>query len=315
MIAGLEEVSAGKIMIDGRDVTYVEPADRKVSMVFQSYALFPHMTVRDNMAFGLKMSKMPRAEIEPRVKEAAAILQIENLLDRKPRQLSGGQRQRVAIGRAIVRQPKLFLFDEPLSNLDAELRTQMRAEIARLHRHLGITTVYVTHDQVEAVTLADRIIVLHEGSIEQVGTPTELYDSPANIFVAGFIGSPKINFVPAVVTGAGDEAITISHPALTTGALTLSTRKAHQVKVGETVMLGIRPEHLALGDSGPSALAVRSDFVENLGGAWRIYAKTEQGNAMSIMAPGRHQLSKGDRLTLTIDPLDTYLFNAKGLAI
>ncbi|MFO7308455.1 MAG: ATP-binding cassette domain-containing protein, partial [Pseudomonadota bacterium] len=195
MVAGLEEVTAGDIYLDGVNVTYTEPADRQVSMVFQSYALFPHMSVRDNISFGLRMAKTPREEIDRRVAEAARILQIENLLERKPRQLSGGQRQRVAIGRAIVRNPKLFLFDEPLSNLDAELRSQMRVEIARLHRNLGVTMVYVTHDQVEAMTLADRIVVLRAGKVEQIGSPADLYERPDNMFVAGFIGSPKMNFL------------------------------------------------------------------------------------------------------------------------
>ena len=213
MIAGLEEITGGDVSIDGRVVTDVEPALRQVAMVFQSYALYPHMTVFDNMAFGLTMVKTPKDEIRRKVGEAARILQIEPLLQRKPRQLSGGQRQRVAIGRAIVRDPKLFLFDEPLSNLDAELRTQMRVEIARLHRALGVTMVYVTHDQIEAMTLADRIVVLRAGKVEQVGTPTELYDRPANLFVAGFIGSPRMNFLTADVVEAGQSAVTLAHPA------------------------------------------------------------------------------------------------------
>ncbi len=213
MIAGLEEVSGGDVFIDGTRVTDTEPAKRQVSMVFQSYALFPHMSVRDNIAFGLKMSKVPKAEIEKQVAEAARILQMEPLLDRKPRQLSGGQRQRVAIGRAIVRHPKLFLFDEPLSNLDAELRAQMRVEIARLHRDLGVTMVYVTHDQVEAMTLADRIVVLRSGLVEQVGSPQDLYDRPANTFVAGFIGSPKMNFLEVIVERRDGDVSDQSIPA------------------------------------------------------------------------------------------------------
>ncbi|MBO9630879.1 MAG: ATP-binding cassette domain-containing protein, partial [Shinella sp.] len=194
MIAGLEETSEGTISIDGEDLTHADPADRHVAMVFQSYALFPHMSVYDNIAFGMQINKVPKAEIKARVLEAARILQIEALLERKPRQLSGGQRQRVAIGRAIVRKPKIFLFDEPLSNLDAELRTQMRVEIAKLHQEIGATMIYVTHDQVEAMTLADRIVVLRGGLVEQVGSPAELYDRPANLFVAGFIGSPRMTF-------------------------------------------------------------------------------------------------------------------------
>src|ERR1700678_1132135 len=199
MIAGLEEISEGDVSIDGRVVTAIAPADREVSMVFQSYALYPHMSVAENIAFGLKMARMPRDQIATRVADAARILQIEPLLQRKPRQLSGGQRQRVAIGRAIVRNPKLFLFDEPLSNLDAELRAQMRVEIARLHRELGVTMGYVTHDQIEAMTLADRIVVLRAGKVEQIGSPTELYETPANTFVAGFIGSPKMNVIAGAV--------------------------------------------------------------------------------------------------------------------
>ncbi|MBZ0230146.1 MAG: ATP-binding cassette domain-containing protein, partial [Bauldia sp.] len=237
-IAGLEEASAGTIEIDGRDVTDVVPAGREVSMVFQSYALFPHMTVRDNMGFGLKMSRMPKAEIGPRVNEAARILQIEHLLDRKPRQLSGGQRQRVAIGRAIVRQPKLFLFDEPLSNLDADLRTQMRVEIARLHEQLGVTMIYVTHDQVEAMTLADRIVVMRGGRVEQIGSPADLYERPANAFVAGFIGSPKMNFVPVTVAAADADTLTLSHPALASGTARVPSRGTAGVKPGDRLTLG-----------------------------------------------------------------------------
>ena len=214
MIAGLEEVSSGDIFIDDARVTELEPAKRQVAMVFQSYALFPHMSVRENIAFGMRMAKMPKPDIETRVAEAARILQMESLLDRKPRELSGGQRQRVAIGRAIVRHPKLFLFDEPLSNLDAELRTQMRVEIAKLHNELGVTMVYVTHDQVEAMTLADRIVVLRAGRVEQIGTPQQLYDSPDNRFVAGFMGAPKMNFLEAVVEGAHRDTITLAHAAL-----------------------------------------------------------------------------------------------------
>ena len=225
MIAGLEEVSGGDVFIDGTRVTDTEPAKRQVSMVFQSYALFPHMSVRDNIAFGLKMSKVPKAEIEKQVAEAARILQMEPLLDRKPRQLSGGQRQRVAIGRAIVRHPKLFLFDEPLSNLDAELRAQMRVEIARLHRDLGVTMIYVTHDQVEAMTLADRIVVLRSGLVEQVGSPQDLYDRPANTFVAGFIGSPKMNFLDVTVERRDGALLDLIHPGLAS-PLRVATRRS-----------------------------------------------------------------------------------------
>ncbi len=267
MVAGLEEVSGGEIYIDGVRVTDTEPAHRQVSMVFQSYALFPHMSVRDNIGFGLKMSKVPKAEIDRQVAEAARILRMENLLDRKPRQLSGGQRQRVAIGRAIVRHPKLFLFDEPLSNLDAELRTQMRVEIAKLHRNLGVTMIYVTHDQVEAMTLADRIVVLRAGQVEQIGSPKDLYEKPANIFVAGFIGSPKMNFLAATIAGSDGNAIEIAHPSLT-APLRIAPRAGNGAipPVGETVTLGIRPEHIAL-DAGDNRIALTADLSESLGAA------------------------------------------------
>ena len=226
MIAGLEDVSEGVLHIDDRDVTFEEPAKREVSMVFQSYALYPHMSVFENMAFGLRMAKMPEADIKARVAEAARILQLEPLLERKPRALSGGQRQRVAIGRSIVRHPKIFLFDEPLSNLDAELRSQMRVEIAKLHRSLGATMVYVTHDQVEAMTLADRIVVLRAGLVEQIGSPTELYDRPANIFVAGFMGSPRMNFIPATVSATGTGSLVLDNAAFVGGTLSVETPSA-----------------------------------------------------------------------------------------
>ncbi|WP_374367306.1 ABC transporter ATP-binding protein [Dongia sp.] len=314
MIAGLEDVNGGDISIDGKVVTHVEPAKREVAMVFQSYALYPHMSVFENMAFGLRMIKMAEAEITQRVTDAARILQIEPLLKRKPRELSGGQRQRVAIGRAIVRHPKLFLFDEPLSNLDAELRTQMRVEIAKLHRDLGVSMVYVTHDQIEAMTLADRIVVLRAGQVEQIGSPTELYDRPRNMFVAGFIGSPKMNFLAGRVTAISEQALTLSHPALVGGALTAATRAAHQVKVGDQVSIGLRPEHLNIGASAP-LLALGVDFVENLGGAAQIYTQAPSGETVTVLAPGRPQIAPGDTLSLGIAPEHIHLFDAKGLAL
>ncbi len=303
MIAGLEEVSAGEVFIDGARVTDTEPARRRVSMVFQSYALFPHMSVRDNIGFGLKVSKVPKAEIAKQVAEAARILQMENLLDRRPKHLSGGQRQRVAIGRAIVRHPKVFLFDEPLSNLDAELRAQMRVEIARLHRNLGVTMVYVTHDQVEAMTLADRIVVLRAGRVEQVGSPQELYDRPANVFVAGFIGSPKMNFVSAtVVDGA------LVHPAFE-APLPLPLARA----TGRDVTLGLRPEHLTL-EGGAHGIALVADLTESLGGTTLIHAQTPAGEAMLLQAPGRVALAKGERFRVGFDPAHAYVFDKEGLA-
>jgi ABC-type sugar transport system ATPase subunit len=311
MIAGLEDVSDGVLTIDGKDVTYEEPAKREVSMVFQSYALYPHMSVFENMAFGLRMAKLPENEIKARVAEAARILQLEQLLERKPRALSGGQRQRVAIGRSIVRNPKIFLFDEPLSNLDADLRTQMRVEIAKLHRNLGATMVYVTHDQVEAMTLADRIVVLRAGLVEQIGTPTELYDRPANTFVAGFIGSPKMNFIAASVSAVTDGTLTLAHTAFIGGTLTV--QRATHAKVGDTVTVGLRPEHLVI-NGGTAILALEADFSENLGGATQIYAKAHD-TPIIIVAPGRPDLAVGTSFTAGIDAGHIYLFDAEGKAL
>ena len=313
MIAGLEDVSSGELYIDDRDVTHEEPAKREVSMVFQSYALYPHMSVFENMAFGLRMAKKPEAEIKAQVTEAARILQLEALLDRKPRALSGGQRQRVAIGRSIVRHPKLFLFDEPLSNLDAELRSQMRVEIAKLHRSLGATMVYVTHDQVEAMTLADRIVVLRAGLVEQIGSPTELYDKPANTFVAGFIGSPKMNFVNAKVASAAGDSLLLEHPTFAGGKLTVNTPSAARVKTGETVIVGLRPEHLSVNAATP-VLSLTLDFAESLGGSTQLYARSE-GEPIIALTAGRPDLKPGDVLNLGIDPRHIYLFDAAGLAL
>jgi len=314
MIAGLEEVNEGDISIDGRVVTGVAPADREVSMVFQSYALYPHMSVFENIAFGLRMAKMPGDQIRARVAEAARILQIEPLLDRKPRQLSGGQRQRVAIGRAIVRHPKLFLFDEPLSNLDAELRTQMRVEIAKLHRELGVTMVYVTHDQIEAMTLADRIVVLRAGLVEQIGTPTELYDNPANIFVAGFIGSPKMNFIEAKVAAQDATGIILAHPAFTGGTLHSPVNEATRPNVGTIVTIGLRPDNLAIGSASP-ILQLTADFAENLGGFTQIYATAPDTPTLSILSPGRPAIQRGDTLPVGVGSGKIYLFGADGRAL
>ena len=311
-IAGLETLSDGQVFIDGIDVTNVAPAARKVSMVFQSYALYPHMTVRDNMAFGLKVAKAPAAEIEMRIKQAAGILQIEHLLDRRPKQLSGGQRQRVAIGRAIVRNPKLFLFDEPLSNLDAELRTQMRIEIARLHRDLGVTMVYVTHDQVEAMTLADRIVVLKAGKVEQVGAPSELYDRPANTFVAGFIGSPRMNFITVDVADTSG-GLTLKHPAFTGGSVTL--QRPATVKVGDKLSLGMRPEQIVLDTAQPIMLSLKGELSENLGGTSQLYGQTVQGDAITVVSPRRRHLAKGEDLVVGLDPAQVYLFAQDGRAV
>jgi multiple sugar transport system ATP-binding protein/lactose/L-arabinose transport system ATP-binding protein len=316
MIAGLEEVSVGDVFIDGARVTDVEPAKRQVSMVFQSYALFPHMSVRENIAFGLKMSKVPKPEIDRQVAEAARILQMEPLLDRKPRQLSGGQRQRVAIGRAIVRHPKLFLFDEPLSNLDAELRSQMRVEIARLHRELGVTMIYVTHDQVEAMTLADRIVVLRAGKVEQIGSPEQLYTTPANTFVAGFIGSPKMNFIAGKITARDGSSLEVGHPSL--GApLRVTGRQPSGgagLKVGDPVTLGLRPEHLSL-DQGTHRIALTADLSESLGGSTLVYGQTAAGETMVLQTPGRRMLGKGEPLSAGFEAADVYVFDGTGRAV
>ncbi len=292
MIAGLEEITDGDVYIDRRLVTNVAPADREVSMVFQSYALYPHMSVFDNMAFGLKMGRLPADQIKARVDEAARILQIGPLLDRKPKQLSGGQRQRVAIGRAIVRKPKLFLFDEPLSNLDAELRTQMRVEIAKLHRDLGVTIVYVTHDQIEAMTLADRIVVLRAGLIEQIGTPSELYDEPANRFVAGFIGSPKMNFIEAKVVKAGEGSVVLAHPAFVGGVLTIDRAPKRALTAGAGVTVGLRPDSLAIGAARP-LLSLKCDFSESLGGHTQIYATAPDAPQIAVLVGGRPGIERG----------------------
>ena len=309
MIAGLEETSEGTIFIDGEDLTHADPADRHVAMVFQSYALFPHMTVYDNIAFGMQINKVPKAEIKARVAEAARILQIESLLERKPRQLSGGQRQRVAIGRAIVRKPKIFLFDEPLSNLDAELRTQMRVEIAKLHQEIGATMIYVTHDQVEAMTLADRIVVLRNGLVEQIGSPAELYERPANLFVAGFIGSPRMTFLPGRVEDTAGGQLRISSPALA-AMETVSGPFARLPDIGSTVTLGLRPEALRIDAANPSLLA-KVEITEHLGGSTLVHARTEDGNALVMSTPGRAGLHPGDALPLAFST-SPHLFDAEG---
>lgn len=316
LIAGLEEVSAGRIHIEGTEVTHQAPAKRGVAMVFQSYALYPHMNVRENMSFGLKMINTPQKEIHQRVSDAASILKLEDLMERRPKELSGGQRQRVAIGRAIVRKPKLFLFDEPLSNLDAELRGEMRGELARLHKELGVTMVYVTHDQVEAMTLADRIVVLRDGLVEQVGTPSELYDQPVNTFVAGFIGSPKMNFLPVEVVEIRNRELGLKHPAL--GMFSLPAKRTAAVTVGDTLTLGMRPEHLEPGPgSSPEMLQlqVSGDYVENLGGSSQFYTRAVDGSRVIALVQGRHTANKGAALELGIALSKLYLFDAQGHAL
>ncbi|KTR07866.1 ABC transporter ATP-binding protein [Aureimonas ureilytica] len=309
MISGLEETSDGRILIDGEDLTHADPAERHVAMVFQSYALFPHMSVYDNIAFGMQINKVPKAEIQARVMEAARILQIEPLLARRPKQLSGGQRQRVAIGRAIVRKPKLFLFDEPLSNLDAELRTQMRVEIAKLHREIGATMIYVTHDQVEAMTLADRIVVLRNGEVEQVGSPTELYDNPANLFVAGFIGNPRMSFLDGVVESVSGGAARIASPAFAEPQ-TISGPFVRTLVPGESVTLGLRPEALHI-DAGAPVLTAKVEITENLGGSTLIHARTSDGRALTLATPDRAAAREGSLLPLAFAAAP-HLFGADG---
>ena len=299
MVAGLEETTEGTMKIGARDVTRMDPSERGVAMVFQTYALYPHMTVRENMGFGLKMNKHPKAEIDQKVAEATRILKLEPYLDRKPAALSGGQRQRVSIGRAIVRGPEVFLFDEPLSNLDAELRVEMRVEIARLHKEIGATMIYVTHDQVEAMTLADKIVVLRLGRIEQVGAPMDLYRDPDNRFVAGFIGSPAMNFLSGTVVDGGVEI-----PGI---AQTVPSGLALAYK-GKAVTAGLRPEHLSIDEAGD---ALRVDLTESLGGVSYAYLVSDSGERIVVEERGDHRVSEGQRVGLRFEPSRMYLFDAE----
>ncbi|HST95992.1 MAG TPA: sn-glycerol-3-phosphate ABC transporter ATP-binding protein UgpC [Microvirga sp.] len=309
-IAGLEDITKGQISIGGRDVTYLEPADRGVAMVFQSYALYPHMSVADNMGFSLRLAGASKEERRAKVAEAARILHLDALLDRKPKELSGGQRQRVAIGRAIVRKPRVFLFDEPLSNLDAALRVQMRIELARLHDELAATMIYVTHDQVEAMTMADKIVVLQGGIIEQAGTPLELYHHPRNLFVAGFIGSPKMNFLPATVTAVGETGTTVQ---LAGGAgLVVPVRPGRQ-KAGDAVTLGVRPEHMRLSQDGEIAGEVM--VVERLGGETFLYTRLTDGAMIIIQADGEIPTGIHEQVRVKLDPASSHLFGADGFAM
>ncbi|PZP48368.1 MAG: sugar ABC transporter ATP-binding protein [Azospirillum brasilense] len=308
LIAGLEMVTDGQVLIDGQDVTRLPASDRGLAMVFQSYALYPHMSVRQNMGFALENMRLPKAEVTARVERAAQMLQLAPYLDRKPRALSGGQRQRVAIGRAIVRDPKIFLFDEPLSNLDAELRVATRKELAALHAEIGGTMIYVTHDQVEAMTLADRIVVLRGGLIEQVGTPLELYNNPANLFVAGFIGSPKMNALPARVSRAGSD-----------GALAVEGREIRLdlpggLREGEPVTFGVRPEHLEpTGEGGD--IEAHVDLLEQLGSETYLYASAPGLPQICVRQEGQLGLARGDTVRLRARRDAIHLFNSDGLAL
>ncbi len=314
MICGLEYLSRGEVRIDGRSMRGVDPSRREVAMVFQSYALYPHMTVADNMGFALRMAGMRKRERAERVREAARILRLEDLLDRLPKQLSGGQRQRVAIGRAIVRNPKVFLFDEPLSNLDAELRVQMRLEIAALHRQLGATMIYVTHDQVEAMTMADRIVVLRQGRIEQVGSPSEVYARPRNLFVAGFIGSPRMNLLSGRVTAVSGAEALVALTGREESPFAVPATPGG-VAAGEAVTLGIRPEHLSVDADRPIRLEADIKFVENLGGTCYLHAPADPAGPLVVesrqeeteIGPGRHRLGADTRRV--------HLFAADGRAV
>jgi ABC-type sugar transport system ATPase subunit len=306
LVAGLEDISSGELIIDNERVNDLPPPERGIAMVFQSYALYPHMTVYENMAFGLKLSKKHSGQtIDQKVREAAEILQITHLLKHTPKQLSGGQRQRVAIGRAIVRSPKVFLFDEPLSNLDASLRVQMRIEISKLHHKLGATMIYVTHDQVEAMTLADKIVVLRDGLVEQVGSPLELYHYPANQFVAGFIGSPQMNFIHTKITDVKKNGVVVALPG---GKEVLTQVESGTAKVGDAVVLGIRPEHLTI-DKGKSSLQGKISLIEEMGGESYVYVALENGETITLRVAGECAVPEGDSITLNVPSELCHLFD------
>ncbi len=310
MIAGLEDITDGELWIGDTLCNYVEPRDRGIAMVFQSYALYPHMTVYDNFGFSLKLARAPRDEIDRKVREAARILQMESLLDRKPSQLSGGQRQRVAIGRAIVRDPEVFLFDEPLSNLDAALRVDMRMELTKLHQQIGATMIYVTHDQVEAMTLADRIVVLDGGVVQQVGRPIDLYKNPANLFVAGFIGSPKMNFAPVQASPADEGKVAIGSDDLA-GLNVLMP--AASCQPGDHLTLGVRPHALVPSENGAISGAV--ELVERLGNETVVSFRLPSGTRWLAVIEGDAAIERESTFRFNISPNDILLFDSKGLSI
>ena len=313
-IAGLERSDSGQVLIGGEDVTDLEPSQRGVAMVFQSYALYPHMSVYENIAFGLRMIKLPEAQIKERVQRAAQILQIEQLLERKPRALSGGQRQRVAIGRSIVREPKVFLFDEPLSNLDAALRVQMRLELIKLHKQLNATMIYVTHDQTEAMTMADRIVVLNHGKVEQIGSPLELYRTPVNRFVAGFIGSPKMNFLPVTVQRSDAAGVTIGLPD---GAPITLPFNADGVKAGDKLSFGIRPEHLAesAASGADGKLSGKIMVVEHLGGETLLHVNLDGDALIQVKGSGESMAVDGQSIDAGFGGRHAHLFRENGEAL
>jgi len=308
MVAGLEDITSGDLLINGTRCNDREPRERGIAMVFQSYALYPHLTVRRNMSFGLTLARTPKAEIDARVSEAARILKLEPLLDRRPSQLSGGQRQRVAIGRAIVRKPEVFLFDEPLSNLDAALRMDMRMEIARLHKNLGATMIYVTHDQVEAMTLADKIVVLDGGIVQQIGPPIAVYKNPANRFVAGFIGSPRMNFLPVALRSVSGGTAMVDSEAISPLAV-----PASGFAPGDSVVLGIRPQYLhRTADEGrKGTLTGTVVLTERLGAETIVNLRTESGEQALAVIPQDESFTPGSTVTFHFDPASTHLFAAQ----
>ena len=310
LIAGLEDVTSGEIEIDGVQVNFLPPAKRGIAMVFQSYALYPHMNVFQNMSFGLRLAKTDKQIIDQKVRDAAEVLQITELLERKPKELSGGQRQRVAIGRAIVRDPKVFLFDEPLSNLDAKLRVQMRIELTKLHRDLNATMIYVTHDQVEAMTMADKIVVLRDGYVEQVGAPLDLYHNPANLFVAGFIGSPSMNFMDAKISGISDNNVEFEMGNLQKLQINCSPR--NEMTTGEAVRVGVRPEHLELTENGDAKMQGEVFAVERLGGETYLYVNTEKNEELTVHTSGDKVVGIGDLVSIGFSPKDCHLFDSQG---
>jgi len=310
MIAGLEDITGGELWIGDRYCNDMEPRDRGIAMVFQSYALYPHMTVYDNVGFGLKLAHTPKDERDRRVRDAARILQMEHLLDRKPGQLSGGQRQRVAIGRAIVRNPEVFLFDEPLSNLDAALRVEMRMELSKLHQRLQATMIYVTHDQVEAMTLADKIVVLNGGVVQQVGQPMDLYHRPANLFVAGFIGSPKMNFIEVTVDRAGQDRIVVSGQGI--DALAVPGIGA-RVGKGDVLTLGIRPQNLVVDPEGKIHGTV--GLTERLGAETIVSLDLPSGKTWLVVLVGDHDIAIGQKLSLALEGDNATLFGPDGQSL
>ena len=306
LIAGLEEITLGDLLIDNQRVNDIAPAKRGLALVFQSYALYPHMSVAENMAFSLKLAGVSKAERQKKVLEAARILHLETFLDRKPADLSGGQRQRVAIGRAIVRNPKVFLFDEPLSNLDAELRVKMRLELTNLHKQLNATMIYVTHDQVEAMTMADKIVVLQAGNIEQIGSPMEVYRNPRNLFVAGFVGSPRMNFLPVVVRQVNPQGTIVALPDETTYEVPVDAA----VQPGDKMTLGVRPEHITI--VSENGMRARVQIVEHLGGESYLHVQTPHGETLVVKMDGETQVISDQAVQLKMNKLRSHLFDRNG---